>query len=42
MYSMSKAINYYYYSLCNYYNISEENMQVILDGTGNIAKIQVV
>ena len=29
-------------SSCNYYNISEENMQVILDGTGNITEIQVV
>ena len=29
-------------SSCNYYNISEENVQVILDGTGNITQIQVV
>ena len=29
-------------SSCNYYNISEENMKVILDGTGNITEIQVV
>ena len=29
-------------SSCNYYNISEENVRVILDGTGNITQIQVV
>jgi len=27
-------------SSCNYYNISEENVQVILEGTGDLAQIQ--
>ena len=28
-------------SMCNHYNISEENIHAIMSGTGNITEIQV-